>query len=250
MRLSGRTLVAVGALIGLLAVIAADQVLPADTSYRAQMRVWLVARAAGFTSYGLLTVIVALGLVLSHPVNQSTWKLSKRLYPWHENLFVFTIAFTVVHMVSIILDPWAGVGIDGTFIPGLSTYRSVPVALGTIALYALLITALSARYTNLLPAGIWLKLHRFSLVVWALGWAHGILSGTDTGPLAIVYVASGLAVLASAAYRYWVSKQRRPTFATSLDLPTVAGEQRQPPLRPAPERLARHDPSPDRHRTS
>jgi methionine sulfoxide reductase heme-binding subunit len=216
MRLNGRTVVLLATVLGLIAVVATDQILPADTAWRSQMRVWLVARAAGFTSYGLLTVVVALGLVLSHPVNQSTWRLSKRLFPWHENLFVFTIAFTFVHIVGIILDPYAGVGIDGAFIPGLSTYRSVPVALGTFALYALLLTGLTARYTSLLPRGVWLKLHRFSLVVWALGWVHGILSGTDTEPLSVIYVVSGLAVLGAAAYRYWVGRQRRPTFATSL----------------------------------
>ena len=83
-------------------------------------------------------------------------------------------------------------------------------------LYALLITGLTARYTKLLPPGMWLKIHRVSIVVWAASWAHGILAGTDSGALAPLYVTTGLAILAAAAYRYWVSKQQRPTFATSL----------------------------------
>ena len=55
------------------------------------------------------------------------------------------LAFLGVHIVSLILDPYAGVGIAGAFIPGLSGYRSSPVALGTLALYAFLITAITAR---------------------------------------------------------------------------------------------------------
>jgi DMSO/TMAO reductase YedYZ heme-binding membrane subunit len=101
-------------------------------------------------------------------------------------------------------------------VPGLSEYRSVPVALGTLGLYALLVTGLSARYTKLLPKGLWLKLHRLSLGVLALSWFHGVLAGTDSVALAGVYGASFTLVLAAAAYRYWVSRSGRPTFSTSL----------------------------------
>lgn len=216
MRLKGSALVAIGALIGLVAVAATDQILPATNAYDAQYRVWLASRAAGFTAYLIVTLVVVLGLVLSHPVNQSSWRLSKRIFPWHENLLVFAIAFTVAHVVTIVVDPYAGVGLDGALIPGLSAFRSVPVALGTIALYALLVTGLTARYTRLLPAGWWLKLHRLSIVVWALGWAHGILAGTDSGSLGSLYAVTGLCIVAAAAYRYWVVRRARRTFASSL----------------------------------
>lgn len=222
MRLKGPALVALGALIGLVAIAATDQILPATNAYDAQYRVWLASRAAGFTAYLILTLVVVLGLVLSHPVNQSSWRLSRRIFPWHENLLVFIVAFTAAHVVTIVLDPYAGVGLDGALIPGLSSYRSAPVALGTMALYALLVTGLTARYTRLLPSGFWLKLHRLSIVVWALGWAHGILAGTDSGSLGSVYVVTGLAVVGAAAYRYWVGRQARPTFATSLPEGRVA----------------------------
>jgi len=216
LRLNARALAVIGAVLGVIVILATDQVVPATSQYQAQMRLWLAARASGLCSYGLLTLLVALGLVLSHPVNQSTWKLSKRIFSWHENLFVFVVAFLVAHVVSLILDPYAGVGIDGTFIPGLSSYRSVPVALGTLGLYALLVTGLTARYTKLLPAGWWLRIHRFSLVAWILTWTHAMLAGTDAEILRWFYVATGLLVLVAAAYRYWVAKKRRPTFATSL----------------------------------
>jgi len=216
MRLKGPTLAILGALLGLVAIAATDQILPATSAYDAQYRIWLAARAAGFTAYLILTLVIVLGLVLSHPVNQSTWQLSKRIFPWHENLLVFTVAFTVAHIVTIVVDPYAGVGLDGALIPGLSSYRTVPVALGTLALYALLLTGLTARYTKWLPPGVWLKLHRLSIVVWALSWVHGILAGADTGTFGSIYAITGLGVVAAAAYRYWVGRQHRRTFVTSL----------------------------------
>ncbi|MDO8485470.1 MAG: hypothetical protein Q7S35_11085 [Candidatus Limnocylindrales bacterium] len=136
---------------------ATDQILPATTAHQAEMRVWLASRAAGFTALGLLTVQIALGLVLSHPTNKSTWRLSRRLFPWHENAWVFVLAFIAAHVVSLIADPYAGVGALGAFVPGLSSYRTAPVALGTLGLWALLVTGATARYTKLLPPGAWLS---------------------------------------------------------------------------------------------
>ena len=215
-RLSGRAFAILVAIAGLLAIMATDQVLPATSRHQAEMRIWLAARAAGFLTLGLLTVQVVLGLVLSHPTNKTTWKLSKLLFPWHENAWIFVMAFLILHMVTLVADPYAGVGIRGALIPGLSEYRSAPVALGTIALYALLVTGLSARYVKLLPKGLWLKVHRLSLLILAVSWMHGLLAGTDSVAMAGAYEASFTLVMAAAAYRYWVSRSGRPTFVTSL----------------------------------
>lgn len=210
MRLSGRTLVVLGAVVGLVIVAATNQVVPASSAHQAQVRIWLAARASGITAYLLLTVQVILGLVLSHPTNQTTWRLSRLLFPWHENAWVFVLAFLGAHIVTLVLDPYAGVGIGGVVIPGLSSYRSSAVALGTLALYALLVTGLTARYTARLPAGLWLRIHRLSLVVFGLTWMHGLLAGTDSAALLPLYLLTGLAVLAAGAYRHWVTRRSRP----------------------------------------
>jgi hypothetical protein len=233
MRLSARAWLVLGAALGILIVLSTDQVVPATSAYQAQVRVWLAGRATGITAYLLLTGLVSLGLILTHPTNQSTWKLSKRIFPWHENLFVFVMAFLVAHVVSIILDPYAGVGIAGSFIPGLSAYRSAPVALGTLGLYAALVSGITGRWTKLLPQGLWLRIHRFSLVARIMSWMHGILAGTDSAALLPIYLATGLLVLAAGAYRYWVARKARPTFATSLAGGTHPAPSARPTLVPA-----------------
>jgi methionine sulfoxide reductase heme-binding subunit len=213
-RLSGRSTVILGVVLALAVVYATDQVVPATSDRQAQLRIWLAARAAGIAAYLLLSFQVALGLVLSHPTNKSTWKLSKRLFPWHEHLWVFVTAFLAVHVASIVADPYAGVGLAGALVPGLSAYRSPAVAVGTLSLYAFLLTALTARWTRRLPPGAWLSIHRVAIAVWVLAWLHGVLAGSDSEPLAIAYVSTGIAVIAAAAYRYWVSRLGRPSFET------------------------------------
>jgi len=214
-RLTARGVAIFLAVLGLVIVYATDQILPASTDRQAELRFWLAARATGIVAFLLLTLQIVLGLVLSHPTNRSTWNLSKRIFPWHDHLWVFVLAFLVVHIVSLVVDPKAGVSLGGALIPGLSEYRSSPVAIGTIAMYAFLITAISARWTTLLPRGVWLSIHRLALLIWVLAWMHGVLAGTDTDAIRLMYLGSGLLVIGAAAYRYWASRKQRPTFSTS-----------------------------------
>lgn len=105
--------------------------------------------------------------------------------------------------------------IIGAVIPGLSSYRSAPVALGTVALYAFLITALTAGYAKRLPPRVWLTIHRLSLIVFVLAWLHVFLVGSHYEEPGRLYAGTGLAVLLSGIYRVWASRLRRPSFTTS-----------------------------------
>lgn len=215
-RLGAGAFVALTAAIGILIVFSTDQIVPPTSAHQADLRIWLAARASGFMTLLLLTGQIVFGLVLSHPTNKTTWRLSRLLFPWHENAWVFVLAFLGAHVVAVVADPYAKVGVLGTFIPGLSEYRTPAIALGTLSLYALLITGLSARYTRLLPKGVWLKVHRFGIVVLILAWGHGLLAGTDSVALSMVYGGTFALVVAASAYRYWVVRSVRTTFATSL----------------------------------
>jgi predicted ferric reductase len=215
-RLSGRNAAILFAICGIAIVFATGEVVPASSPHQAELRIWLAARAAGFLALGLLAVQVCLGLILSHPINKSTWKLSRALFPWHENVSLFVLAFVGAHVLSLGVDRYANVGPLGAVFPGLSAYRSAPVALGTLSLWALLITALTARYTRLLPMGAWLLIHRCSIAIFALAWLHGVLAGSDSVAFAFAYGVTGAVVGSAAVYRYWVSRRSAPTFAGAL----------------------------------
>lgn len=208
MKLGGRgyLFLLIAIVVGVLLVT--DRLLPASGEYQSQVRIWLAARATGFVSLGLLSIAVASGIAVSHP-EQARLKQAKRLYPWHETLWVFVLAFIAVHVVSLVIDQYADVGLLGALIPGMSAYRPIPVAIGTVALYALLLTGLTARFTRLLPPGVWLKLHRLGLVVLALAWLHGVLAGTDSATVATLYLAIAVLVAGAALSRYWTVRPGR-----------------------------------------
>jgi DMSO/TMAO reductase YedYZ heme-binding membrane subunit len=231
-RVGAPTLVAIGAIAALVALGITDQVLPAADPHVAQVRPWIAARALGVAAYLLLFLEVAAGLLLSHPRMTAEWRKTRQVFPWHEMLSVFTGAFLALHIALLVLDPYAGVSIVGALVPGFSVYRPPAVAIGSVALYALVLTAITAKWTRLLPSGWWLKVHRFAAVVFLLTWVHAVLAGTDGGSLLPLYLATGLPILAGVGHRLWTSRARpqhaapptgpRPSFSTVRPVPVAA----------------------------
>lgn len=227
MRVGIATLVIIGAVVALVALAITDHILPATDPSMISVRPWVAARALGVSAYLLLALEVGLGLVLSHPRNTAEWRKTKQVFPWHEMLTVFTGAFLVLHIVLLAIDPYANVGVVGAFVPGFSQYRPVAVAIGSLALYALIFTAATAKWTRLLPSGWWLKVHRFAAVAFFMTWAHAVLAGTDGGALTPMYMATGLLIMAGIAHRWWTAKVRPQRAA-------VAGGAPVPMRRPQP----------------
>ncbi len=223
MRVSAATLLVIGAIAALVAIGVTDQVLPAVDPHTISMRPWIAARAMGITAYLLLALEVALGLVLSHPRNTAVWRKTKQVFPWHEMVTVFTGAFLTLHVALLAVDPYAKVGVIGAFVPGYSSYRPVAVGLGSVALYALIVTAVTAKWTHLLPSGWWLRIHRLAAVVFFITWMHAVLAGTDGGALIALYLVTGIPVLAGVGHRWWTARVRpvRPVAGIGALKPAV-----------------------------
>lgn len=218
MRVGAATLIALGAISALVALGITEQILPATQPHVVQVRPWIAARALGVTAYLLLAIEVASGLILSHPRNSAVWRMTRPVFPWHEMISVFTGAFLALHIALLAIDPYAQVGVIGAFVPGFSVYRPPAVAIGSVALYALIFTAVTAKWTRLLPSGWWLKVHRFAALAFLLAWVHAILAGTDGGALTPLYLATGLPILAGVAHRWWTVKGRPRRVPPAGDL--------------------------------
>jgi len=208
---AGRLPLAVSALTWLLlfAVVAVITLtsLPSHGLFWARMMPWLLARSSALAALLVLTAAVMLGILLSHPQNLSEWKFSKIMIVWHRYLTVLAVGLIVLHVGAIVLDSYARVGFFGALVPGLSPYRTIPVALGTVALYGIALLAVTAGNPRLLGGARWLKIHRLGVVVFALVWVHGVLTGTDTLSLRLLYILSGLSVLTAYAGRWWVDRR-------------------------------------------
>jgi hypothetical protein len=174
-----------------------------DTLHGKAPVAWVLARASGVTSYVLLVVLVATGLVLSHPWSRAIRKPSaaSRL-GLHVSLATFTLAFTALHVIVLATDPWAKVGWQGAILPMASTYRPVAVTLGVIAVWAGLITGITARLAGSIAARVWWPVHKVAAAMLVLVWTHSVLAGTDIVALRGFYLATGFAVVGLAVSRY------------------------------------------------
>lgn len=165
---------------------------------------WIIGRASGISAYLLLVLLVATGLVLSHPLRSHLrWPSSVARIRLHVSIAVFTLALTVLHVVVLATDHYAGVGWRGTFVPMGASYRPVPVTLGVIGMYAGLLAGLTAAFSGRrFVARIWWPVHKVASVALLLVWSHGVLAGVDTPLLLWLYLVTGGGLIALAGWRY------------------------------------------------
>lgn len=141
---------------------------------------WDVARAGGFTAYILLTVSVALGLALTlHWQSNSRWPrlINSEL---HNFTTLLSLVFIGVHVLAVWVDPFTRFGWNEVFLPFVSHYRPLWMALGIVALYLGLAIGLSTWLRPLIGYAWWRRLHVLTLVTYGLVTIHGIATGSDT----------------------------------------------------------------------
>ena len=171
---------------------------------------WLTGRALGIAAYFALTALVILGVWMRHP-----WRLRRPLVHSetrlrvHATLASATIALVAGHVVSLASDKYAGVGWIGAVVPFTATYRPTAVALGVIAMLFMVLLFSTARSAGRLGARHWLAYHRLAVANFVLVWFHGVMAGTDTSALRLVYVITGGAVVFLTMTRYALARRVR-----------------------------------------
>jgi hypothetical protein len=164
---------------------------------------WDVARAGGLTAYTLLTVAVGLGLALSLRW-QSPSRCPRLLNDdLHQRLLLWAAAFVTIHVIAVWVDPFTAFRAAELWVPGLSHYRPLWMALGIVALYLGVALALSAWLRPKIGWNWWRRLHYLTFAVWALATAHGLGTGSDTatGWARALYLSATAAVLSLSTLR-------------------------------------------------
>ena len=141
---------------------------------------WDVARAGGFTAYVLLTLAVAVGLMLSAQLQSpKRWPrlLNSEL---HNFLSLLSTIFLVVHVLAVWVDPFTHFGWSEVFIPFVSNYRPVWMALGIVGMYLGIAIGISTWLRPLIGYTWWRRLHVLTLGIYALATLHAIGTGSDT----------------------------------------------------------------------
>jgi hypothetical protein len=181
---------------------------------------WDVARAGGFTAYLLLTASVAIGLALTLHYGQSPRWPRIINSEMHNYITLLSLIFTGVHILAVWLDPFTRFGLAEVFVPFVSHYRPLWMALGIVALYLGLAIGLSTWLRPLIGYAWWRRLHVLTLVSYLLVTAHGIATGSDTRTWWGVLLYAGSAGLIALL---WLLRLLTPTTAQIRRHPLWAG---------------------------
>jgi predicted ferric reductase len=141
---------------------------------------WDIARAGGFTAYGLLTLAVGLGLALSLKLQSNRWPriINAEL---HNFLTLLALVFTGVHVLAVWVDPFTHFGWAEVFVPLVSHYRPAWMALGIVGLYLGLAVGLSTWLRPTIGYVWWRRFHVVTLTLYVLVTIHGVATGSDSG---------------------------------------------------------------------
>ena len=165
---------------------------------------WVIARGTGLALVVVITMLVAVGLWMAHPLRN---KKKSLLHPitldaMHKSLAFAGMVLLFLHISAIISDHYANVGIIGAFVPLKSHYRTFAVALGTVGLYLVAVIGLSAWLKVRFKHFNWKMIHRYAILCYFIVLCHGILAGTDTIVIGFIYLLSLLSISFLTLTRY------------------------------------------------
>lgn len=180
---------------------------------------WLAGRATGLVSLLLLSAAVVLGTLDATRTAGPRWPRFV-VGGLHRNASLLGVAFLAVHIVSAVVDPYAGIGWLETVVPFVSGYRPFALGLGTVAIDLILAVTLTSVLRHRVGYRSWRAVHLTSYGCWLLAVVHGLLIGGADTRTAWVLAVEGICVVAVA-----VALLRRALRGTATPGPRTTGRQ-------------------------
>lgn len=141
---------------------------------------WYVTRAAAVSAYVLLALTTNLGIVRSL-TTQIGERVSWVLDELHQFLALLAGAFVLLHLLTLLLDPFISFTPANLLLPFAQPYRTLATDLGVLGLYALGVVLVSSWLRRRISRGVWRGLHYLGFAAFFLVTIHGLLAGADAG---------------------------------------------------------------------
>lgn len=168
----------------------------ASSASSASPALWYVTRAAAVSAYLLLTMTVALGMLRSLARDLAI-RVGWALDDIHQFLALLTGAFVLLHLATLVLDPYIPFSLANLLIPFAEPYRPLATDLGVLALYGLAAVLFSSWLRRRMSYGLWRGIHYASFGTFFIVTLHGLLAGADAGTpwMHAIYIGAAAAVL-------------------------------------------------------
>ena len=139
---------------------------------------WYVARGTGIVALVLLTVSVALGVVVRS--RRPLGGLPRCGLPLVHRTSSLTATWLIgIHMVTLLLDPYAQLHLVDLAVPFLGTYRPVWLGLGTLAVDILAAIVITSLLRKRVGNRVFRAVHWATYALWPLAFVHALKTGTD-----------------------------------------------------------------------
>lgn len=175
------------------------------------MAAWELIRASGILAYVLLSAAVAIGIAVR--VRALDWLLKRAwVYESHQLLSLMALAFTAVHVALLLVNDHVPFSVMEIFVPFAADWRPLASALGSLALYLLVLLTVSSYVRRHIGQKVWRAVHYGGFGAWAAALVHGVSAGTDAAMpwMQYLYLVSGAVFLMLTFFRLIEAGQQRP----------------------------------------
>jgi len=146
----------------------------------------------------------------------------------HRNVSLLALVLLVVHIVTTVLDPFAGISIVDAVIPFTGSYRPLWLGLGALASDLLIAIAITSVVRRRLGHSVWKAVHWLSYLCWPVAVVHTFGTGSDVKQVWLLALTA--ACIAAVVVAVWVRagfgwpahrRVRSTTVLASVALPAA-----------------------------
>ncbi|GAB3879886.1 hypothetical protein GCM10029964_033050 [Kibdelosporangium lantanae] len=127
----------------------------------------------------------------------------------HRNASMTAVVFTVIHVVTLLFDPYAQLRVLDVVIPFAGADQPLWLGLGTVGFDLLLAVLVTSLLRHRIGRRAWRAVHWAAYAAWPVSVLHTVGEGSDVSRpwFATAVVVSVLAVLASLGWRLVPSRR-------------------------------------------
>jgi sulfoxide reductase heme-binding subunit YedZ len=143
---------------------------------------WYLARGTGVTALILITMSIVLGITAR--ARKPFLGLPRfAIAALHRNVSLLATVLLTLHVVTLMLDPYAQLKLVNVVVPFTSSFRPMWVGLGTFSLDVLVALIVTSLLRERIGHGIWRIVHWAAYAMWPTALIHSLGSGTDAGTM-------------------------------------------------------------------
>jgi methionine sulfoxide reductase heme-binding subunit len=173
---------------------------------------WYATRASGLMTMVLLTLTMVLGITTTTRARARRWPGFAQ-QELHRRLSMIAVVFLAIHVLTSVLDTYVNISWTAIVIPFTSSYGTLWVGVGTLALDLMLAVFVSSLLRPRMRPGTWRTIHWLAYLSWPVALAHTFGMGTDARESWVIALGAGCVVAVAMALAWRIRQATRQASA-------------------------------------